>query len=280
MAILVYIVIGCVSYLVYLLIKFLITFILRKTGNNSISNSGINTISSLVLLVVLGLYLYFDIRGSTQTNDFEISNFKFEKSIVTKTPDMLENNLIKKKVLLFYSFDLVNKNEDVQNFMISAGLSLDKFNNMDESKVLNSQLNYFDKSKKEIAFNDVRLFKENESIKVYGSIIIEDENLIWFTQNIPFEPEISFMVMGGTSDDSRKYGLQNIENDIDISTIKNVVVKALNDPNTINLEYYFPEEYAPLKLKKSKWSNMLQQKGKRDDSEMDDKEIFDLLIIK
>jgi hypothetical protein len=280
MAILVYIVIGCVSYLLYLFIKFSIIYILKKTGNNSITISGVNTISSLVLLLIIGLYLYFDIRAAKQTTDFETSNFKFEKSIVTKTPDMLENYKIKNKVLIFYSFDLVNNNEDVQNFMISAGLTLDKFNNMDDSKVLNSQLKYFDKSRKEIVFNDTRLFKENESIKVYGSIVIEDENLIWFTQDISFEPKISFMVMGGTSDDSRKYGLQNIANDIDISKVKDVVVKALKDPNTINLEYYSPEAYASLKLKKSKWSNMLKQRGKRDDSEMDDNEIFDLLIIK
>ncbi|WP_395616683.1 hypothetical protein [Aquirufa sp.] len=280
MAILVYVVVGCVCYLLYLFIKFFITYILKKNGNIRITDSGINTISSLVLLLIIGLYLYFDIREAKQTSDFEISNFKFEKSIVTKTPDMLENNKVKKKVLVFYSFDLVNKNEAVQNFMISAGLSLKNFNNMDDNKVLNSQLKYFDKSSKEIGFNDVRLFKENEIIKVYGSIIIEDENLVWFTQNIPFEPEISFMVMGGTSEDSRKYGLQNIVNDIDISTIRDLVVNALKDPNTINLEYYIPEEYASLKLKNSKWSNMLKQRGKRDDSEMNDEEIFDILIIK
>lgn len=270
---------GGVVVLFYHLLKILIRKVLISIGKNDVSERVVSIISIVItsIIVIVGFYSYYN--SITKTNNFEISNFKFERNVILKSPKFIDDSQIEKEVYVYYSFDLKNNIEDIQNFRINPYITLYKFNNMDQLKSLNTQVRFFDSSKKEILFDDLRLFRQNESIKVYGFIKIENENLKWFDQNIPFEPQIEFKVSGGNSSDMLKYSGQSIENTIDISNFREIVSKSLVDPNSINLEYYKKDEYSPLKLKKNIWSEKRNKKGKTDMMSIDPGEIIDYLFI-
>jgi hypothetical protein len=272
-------VMGGVVVLFNYLLKLLIRKILISTGRNNVSDGVVSIVSIIItsILVISGIYIYYN--SITKTNNFEISNFKFEKSVILKSPKFTDDSQIEKQVFLYYSLDLKNNVEDIQNFKINSSVVLNKFNNMDQLKELNTKVRFFDSSNKEILFDDLRLFKQNEVVKVYGFVEIRDENIKWFTQNIPFEPQIIFNVGGGNSSDNLKYSGQAIENTIDISNFKELVSKSMEDPNTIILEFYKKDEYSPTQLKKNIWSEKRKKNGKTDKMSIDPGEIIDYLFF-
>jgi hypothetical protein len=270
---------GGVFILFYYLLKLLIHKILISTGRNNVSDGVVSTISMVIsaALALSGIYIYYN--SITKTNNFEISNFKFEKSVIIKSPKFTDDSKIEKDIYLYYSLDLKNNVEDVRNFTLFSSVILNKFNNMEQFKELNSKVRFFDSSKKEILFDDLRLFKQNETVKVYGFIEVRDENFKWFEQNIPFEPQIVFKVGGGNSTDMLKYSGQSIENAIDISNFKEKVSKSIDDPNSVNLEFYKKDEYSPSQLKKNEWSEKRKKKGKTDMMAIYPEEIIDYLFF-
>lgn len=244
-----YIIIGCSFFILYTLFKLLFSKILVRKGKNTVSVSTVNLISAFLSISILLFGVYTWINSSLENDDLKISNFKIGKSVIERKQkvDVLEDDPNKKvkiqeKLYVYFSFDLENKGDNIKNFTLFNELILRDFNKMKGSKTVFVTVGLYDNSKKPKVFDDIELFKENETLKGYGYFTLDDEKIKWFNDNISFDPEIIFKSGGKNSQDEFVSG--TIPHKIDLSKLKENVLSSYKDPNTITLEYY---------LKKNKW---------------------------
>lgn len=219
------------------------------------------------------------INSSFETDKFEISNFKFEKSVLLKSPDFLDESKTDENLYIYYSFDIKNTDSDIKNFKLNNYLELMNFNNMGDFKELVFSTSFYDNEKKIKKFDDINLFKQNETIKGYGFIDLDNEKIKWITDKIPFQPEIKFKVGGGTATDEFKYGIQEIEHNIDLSKFQEDVINSYKDPKTITLEYHKKNKYSMTSLKKNIWTEKRKKRGKRETDAINPDEILEYLFI-
>jgi hypothetical protein len=223
--------------------------------------------------------VYMWINSSFETDKFEISNFKFEKSVLLKSPDFLDESKTDENLYIYYSFDIKNPDSDIKNFKLNNYLELMNFNNMGDFKELVFSTSFYDNEKKIKKFDDINLFKQNETIKGYGFIDLDNEKIKWITDKIPFQPEIKFKVGGGTATDEFKYGIQEIEHNIDLSKFQEDVINSYKDPKTITLEYHKKNKYSMTSLKKNIWTEKRKKRGKRETDAINPDEILEYLFI-
>ena len=55
------------------------------------------------------------------------SNFKFEKSVLLKSPDFLDESKTDENLYIYYSFDIKNTDSDIKNFKLNNYLELMNF---------------------------------------------------------------------------------------------------------------------------------------------------------
>lgn len=274
-----YIIVGSSFFILYTLIRFTILKTLVKLGKTNVSISSVNFISAFASITIIIIPVYMWINSSFETDKFEISNFKFEKSVLLKSPDFLDESKTDENLYIYYSFDIKNTDSDIKNFKLNNYLELMNFNNMGDFKELVFSTSFYDNEKKIKKFDDINLFKQNETIKGYGFIDLDNEKIKWITDKIPFQPEIKFKVGGGTATDEFKYGIQEIEHNIDLSKFQEDVINSYKDPKTITLEYHKKNKYSMTSLKKNIWTEKRKKRGKRETDAINPDEILEYLFI-
>lgn len=274
-----YIIVGSSFFILYTLIRFTILKTLVKLGKTNVSISSVNFISAFASITIIIIPVYMWINSAFETDKFEISNFKFEKSVLLKSPDFLDESKTDENLYIYYSFDIKNTDSDIKNFKLHNFLELMNFNNMGDFKELVFSTSFYDNEKKIKKFDDINLFKQNETIKGYGFIDLDNEKIKWITDKIPFQPEIKFKVGGGTATDEFKYGIQEIEHNIDLSKFQEDVINSYKDPKTITLEYHKKNKYSMTSLKKNIWSEKRKKRGKRETDAINPDEILEYLFI-
>ena len=248
-------------------------------GKNNVSISTVNFISAFLSIGIIMIPIYMWIKSDLITDKFEISNFRFEKSVLMKSPDFLDHSKTDKILYFFYSFDIKNTDENIKKFKLNSNVELMNFNNMGDFKEFGFQTSFYDNEKKIKKFDDITLFKQNETLKGYGYFELDEEKIKWVTDNIPFNPEILFKVSGGTSSDEFKYSGEEIKHNIDLTKFKENILNSYKDSNIITLEYFYKDEYSPLKLKKNIWSDRRKQQGKRETDYINPQEVLEYLFI-
>lgn len=263
----VYVIGFLVYFVLYTIIRTIILKVLIYKNKLDVSLSLVNTISGILsfTIMVIPSYIYID-SNYFNTKNLEISNLKFEKSVKIKTVDLSGKSKTTEELLVYYSLDLKNNDESIKRFELSNDIILNKFNNMGGFKEIVSNINFYDESKKLKEFDDIVLLNQNESLKGYGFIRLEDEEISWFTKNIPFETEMKFKISGGTSSDNFKYNGQSVKLDSDISKFKEFIVDSYNDKNGIVLEYQKDDYLSPVTLKNNLWSKKRKEKGENNTS--------------
>ena len=279
-------------YILYRLFRLIILKVFVKKEKQNMDSSVVNFISAFLSISIIGFGLYMWISSSLKNDNLKISNFKIGKSVIERKPDFSDNkpwenskNLkINEKLYVYFSFDLENKGDNIKNFELFKELILNDFNKMGGFKTVFVTVGLYDNSKKGKVFNDIELFKENETVKGYGYLTLDDEKIKWFNDNISFDPELIFKVMGKNSSDDNISG--TIPHKIDLSKLKENILSSYKDPNTIALDYLQKDQYSPLKLKKNSWSEKMlsmfptKSKYRNQSDEIDPQNILDFLYIK
>lgn len=279
-------------YILYRLFRLIILKVFVKKEKQNMDSSVVNFISAFLSISIIGFGLYMWISSSLKNDNLKISNFKIGKSVIERKPDFSDNkpwenskNLkINEKLYVYFSFDLENKGDNIKNFELFNELILNDFNKMGGFKTVFVTVGLYDNSKKGKVFNDIELFKENETVKGYGYLTLDDEKIKWFNDNISFDPELIFKVMGKNSSDDNISG--TIPHKIDLSKLKENILSSYKDPNTIALDYLQKDQYSPLKLKKNSWSEKMlsmfptKSKYRNQSDEIDPQNILDFLYIK
>ena len=279
-------------YILYRLFRLIILKVFVKKEKQNMDSSVVNFISAFLSISIIGFGLYMWISSSLKNDNLKISNFKIGKSVIERKPDFSDNkpwenskNLkINEKLYVYFSFDLENKGDNIKNFVLFKELILNDFNKMGGFKTVFVTVGLYDNSKKGKVFNDIELFKENETVKGYGYLTLDDEKIKWFNDNISFDPELIFKVMGKNSSDDNISG--TIPHKIDLSKLKENILSSYKDPNTIALDYLQKDQYSPLKLKKNSWSEKMlsmfptKSKYRNQSDEIDPQNILDFLYIK
>ena len=287
-----YIIVFSSFYILYRLFRLAILKVFVKKEKQNTDSSVVNFISAFLSISIIGLGIYMWINSSLENDNLKISNFKIGKSVIERKPDFSDNkpwknskNLkINEKLYVYFSFDLENEGDNIKNFELFNELILNDFNKMGGSKTIFVTVGLYDNSKKPKVFNDIELFKENETVKGYGYLTLDDEKIKWFTDNISFDPELIFKVMGKNSSDDIISG--TIPHKIDLSKLKEYILSSYKDPNTIALDYLQKDQYSPLKLKKNSWSEKMlsmfptKSKYRNQSDEIDPQNILDFLYIK
>lgn len=287
-----YIIVFSSFYILYRLFRLAILKVFVKKEKQNTDSSVVNFISAFLSISIIGLGIYMWINSSLENDNLKISNFKIGKSVIERKPDFSDNkpwenskNLkINEKLYVYFSFDLENEGDNIKNFELFNELILNDFNKMGGSKTIFVTVGLYDNSKKPKVFNDIELFKENETVKGYGYLTLDDEKIKWFTDNISFDPELIFKVMGKNSSDDIISG--TIPHKIDLSKLKENILSSYKDPNTIALDYLQKDQYSPLKLKKNSWSEKMlsmfptKSKYRNQSDEIDPQNILDFLYIK
>ena len=271
-----YVIVICTFFILFTLLRILIAKILLRMGKNNVSLSTVNSISLFLTAVIIVIPFYIYIKSLLETDNFEISNFKLEKCVIIKEPDFIDYSKTNEELWVFYSFDIKNTDDDIKNFGLNIDIGLMNFNNMGDYKNLDFRLTFYDSAKKIKKFNlfdDLTLFKQNETLKVICSRELNNEEIKWLTDNIPFNPEIEFRVSGKTS--SGDIGLKKINNNIDLTKFKEDILNSYKDPNIVTLEWFRKNTLrGGYKLKKNIWSDKLK------DRRIDAIDIHEYFIIK
>jgi hypothetical protein len=287
-----YIIVFSSFYILYRLFRLAILKVFVKKEKQNTDSSVVNFISAFLSISIIGLGIYMWINSSLENDNLKISNFKIGKSVIERKPDFSDNkpwenskNLkINEKLYVYFSFDLENEGDNIKNFELFNELILNDFNKMGGSKTIFVTVGLYDNSKKPKVFNDIELFKENETVKGYGYLTLDDEKIKWFTDNISFDPELIFKVMGKNSSDDNISG--TIPHKIDLSKLKENILSSYKDPNTIALDYLQKDQYSPLKLKKNSWSEKMlsmfptKSKYRNQSDDIRPQDILDFLYIK
>lgn len=246
-----YVIVFSSFFILYRLFKLILFKVFVKKEKQNMDNSIVNFFSAFLSISIIGFGIYSWINSTLENDDLKISNFKIGKSVIERKQidDILENDPDKRskteeKLYVYFSFDLENKGDNIKNFTLFNELILNDFNKMKGSETVFVTVGLYDNSKKPKVFNDIELFKENETLKGYGYFTLDDEKIKWFTDNISFDPGIIFKSGGRNSSDEDISG--TIPHEIDLSELKENVLSSYKDPNTITLEYY---------LKKNKWGS-------------------------
>jgi hypothetical protein len=260
-----YVIVFSSFFILYRLFKLILFKVFVKKEKQNMDNSIVNFFSAFLSISIIGFGIYSWINSTLENDDLKISNFKIGKSVIERKQidDILENDPDKRskteeKLYVYFSFDLENKGDNIKNFTLFNELILNDFNKMKGSKTVFVTVGLYDNSKKPKVFNDIELFKENETLKGYGYFTLDDEKIKWFTDNISFDPGIIFKSGGRNSSDEFIPG--TIPHEIDLSELKENVLSSYKDPNTITLEYYLKKNKWGLKnnrLKKNIWSEEL-----------------------
>lgn len=287
-----YIIVFSSFYILYRLFRLAILKVFVKKEKQNMDSSAVNFISAFLSISIIGFGLYMWINSSLENDNLKISNFKIGKSVIERKPDFSDNkpwenskNLkVNEKLYVYFSFDLENEGDNIKNFELFNELILNDFNKMGGFKTIFVTVGLYDNSKKPKVFNDIELFKENETVKGYGYLTLDDEKIKWFNDNISFDPELIFKVMGKNSSDDIISG--TIPHKIDLSKLKENILSSYKDPNTIALEYLQKDQYSPSKLKKNSWSEKMlsmfptKSKYRNQSDDIDPQNILDFLYIK
>ncbi len=252
-------------YILYRIFRILLLKIFVKKEKQNTDNTVVNFVSALLSISILGFGIYMWINSTLENDNLKISNFKIGKSVIERKQkvDVLERDPDKKvkieeKLYVYFSFDLENKGGNIKNFELFNELVLNDFNKMGGSKTVFVTVGLYDNSKKPKVFNDIELFKENEIVKGYGYFTLDDEKIKWFNDNISFDPEIIFKVMGRNSSDDIISG--TIPHKIDLSKLNDDVLSSYKDSSTIRLEYFLQKNKWGIennRLKKNIWSEKM-----------------------
>jgi hypothetical protein len=274
-----YIIAFCSFFILFVIIRTIIAKILVSIGKTNVSIGSVNWISAFISILILCFAVYMWIKSTLETTKFDISNFKIEKSVLLKEPKFTDESKTDETYYFYYNFEIKNNDEDLKKFELFNELILDNFNNMGGFKSISMHTFFYGPDKKIKKFDEINLFKKGETLRGYGYLELKDEELKWFTDNIPFKSEIKFKIGGGTAKDEFKYSAQEIIHKTDLSKLKENILNLYKDPNKITLEYYHKDKYSPLQLKKNIWSDKMKQKGKRETDAINPGEILDYLYM-
>jgi hypothetical protein len=211
--ILVSIILGISIFLLDFFFKKILTFYFKEI----ISIKRINIISTItsILVVLVPYFYYIVILPFLPTTNFEISNFKIYKS--QKTSDFTE---------IYFSYNIKNIDRDLKNVELSSSLILKNFNNMGEDYNVGGGglVEVFDQNDKIVNFDDIHLFRKNETYRIKGQFYFNEKELSYFENKIPFEKKINIKISGGSSDYPNQYLYKEIKHDIDLSNIEDYVL--------------------------------------------------------
>jgi hypothetical protein len=236
-----------ISYLVPILIYFVVYAILNYFFGHKISESAIKLLSFLTLgIYALSLWLYLS-RNTRATDDISFEDFKFKK-VVSYVGINSYGDSVRKKYLV-YDLKLVNNLKDISEFSVQPTLEYKNVNKTENILDIYSSINIA----LDTVFDKFETFKKGDTINGFFSIELdsiksigkEKTVLYWIAHDIPFETEVKFYIRG--KQEGGDYVLNQIDYELDLSDLPKIVKDAWRGVNNIFMK---SEDDSPILLSK------------------------------
>ena len=201
-------------------------------------------IAILITTIVAGIGIYFYyLKTEGPIDEVALSDFRLEKTIMTRSesPAVTESipASVREELFVFYSFDITNLDEDFKSLDVGMKVNLRNFNNMGGTKSLftgsavpvlaGDQTTFKDLSALPLdpVVSELNPFRRGQTIRIYsyirlvrsqGGLARQEDEIAWLEQQLPFNPELSFLLSAATASDASvvgKYFLRQIAHQVE-----------------------------------------------------------------